>query len=368
MSNNDAEHPRVRLLGPPKKVWKEQALGRAMEIETLLNWFERQSNVENKESLVQAVRDHLALAREGAGPRPLFVIGNGPSIERTAANLDAARINLLRLAPPEYLLGNMLNLMAEAGQQLPSNDPRLRQLVLLAHRFEVEEEKPELAEPDRNAIVAVIEVAAEEGRRSQTRLRTFRSVIYFTTIVLLFLAAGAAFIGLSRPSLLPLCFLPEQDMVVCPTGLRELDVGTGVNPTASDIDDVTRELAAPGDILVVEILGLFGAAVASTAAIRGMRGSADPYSLPVALAVLKLPLGMLTAFLGLTFIRAQFVPGLSALDSSAQIMAWALVLGYAQQIFTRLVDRQAASIIEETEQTNSLARQERGVADLRRRG
>ena len=64
------------------------------------------------------------------------------------------------------------------------------------------------------------------------------------------------------------------------------------------------------------------------------------------LAVLKLPTGAITAFLGLLLMRGQFVPGLSALDTSAQILAWALVFGYAQQLFTRLVDRQGQSVLD----------------------
>jgi len=54
-----------------------------------------------------------------------------------------------------------------------------------------------------------------------------------------------------------------------------------------------------------------------------------------------LPTGALTAVLGLLLMRANFVPGLSALDSSAQILACALVFGYAQQLLTRFVDNQA---------------------------
>ena len=34
-----------------------------------------------------------------------------------------------------------------------------------------------------------------------------------------------------------------------------------------------------------------------------------------------------------------------ALDTSAQILAWALVFGYAQQLFTRLVDQKAHSVL-----------------------
>jgi hypothetical protein len=53
-----------------------------------------------------------------------------------------------------------------------------------------------------------------------------------------------------------------------------------------------------------------------------------------------------TAFLGLLRMRGRFVPGLSALDTSAQILAWALVFGYAQQPFARLVDQQAHSVLD----------------------
>jgi hypothetical protein len=112
------------------------------------------------------------------------------------------------------------------------------------------------------------------------------------------------------------------------------------NPQAGvpvrDIDDVVAETANPPDLIVVELVGLTAAAIATAAAIRGIKGSSERYGLPVALAALKLPTGAITAFLGLLLMRGQFVPGLSALDTSAQILAWALVFGYAQQLFTRL--------------------------------
>ncbi|MFE5242727.1 MULTISPECIES: hypothetical protein [unclassified Streptomyces] len=66
----------------------------------------------------------------------------------------------------------------------------------------------------------------------------------------------------------------------------------------------------------------------------------------MALALLKLPTGALTAVLGLLLMRGAFVPGLSALDSSAQIIGWAIIFGYSQQIFTRLVDRQGQAVLD----------------------
>ena len=87
------------------------------------------------------------------------------------------------------------------------------------------------------------------------------------------------------------------------------------------------------------------AAVAAAAAIRNIKGSSERYGLPLALAALKLPTGAITAFLGLLLMRGQFVPGLNALDTTAQILAWALVFGFAQELFTHFVDQQGQTVL-----------------------
>ena len=110
---------------------------------------------------------------------------------------------------------------------------------------------------------------------------------------------------------------------------------------------MTHRTTSPWDTFLVELVGLIAASVAAAAALRNIKGTSTPYSLPVALAVLKLPTGALTALLGLLLMRGGFVPGLSALDSSAQIVAWAIVFGYAQQLLTRLVDQQAHAVLED---------------------
>jgi hypothetical protein len=123
------------------------------------------------------------------------------------------------------------------------------------------------------------------------------------------------------------------------------DTTTG-DTTTGDIDELVNQTAARQDIPLVELVGLTAAAIAAAAAIRRVRGSSEPYGVPVALAFLKLPTGAVTAFLGLLLMRGGFIPGLSALDTSAQILAWAIVFGYAQQLFTRLVDQQAHSVLD----------------------
>ncbi|MGH3506326.1 MAG: hypothetical protein ACRDO2_03870 [Nocardioidaceae bacterium] len=44
-------------------------------------------------------------------------------------------------------------------------------------------------------------------------------------------------------------------------------------------------------------------------------------------------------------LRGEFVPGLSELDSQGQILAYALILGYAQQLLTGLIDKQADHLL-----------------------
>ena len=222
---------------------------------------------------------------------------------------------------------------------------------------------------ERGKIVATVRAASSECLREQLRLRNFRNIVAITAAFMALLAVGVALTGFISPTLVPLCFTREethQSVVVCPTdqspsfipqqagdppleGIR----GNVLNRQGTDIDDVVAKTAKRWDLLVVELVGLTAAAIAAAAAIKNIRGSSDRYSLPVALALLKLPTGAITAFLGLLLMRGQFVPGLSALDTSAQILAWALIFGYAQQLFTRLVDQQGQTVLNSVPTANS---------------
>jgi hypothetical protein len=223
----------------------------------------------------------------------------------------------------------------------------------------------EAIDKERGKIVATVRAASSECLREHLRLRNFRNTVAITAALMALLAIGVALTGFFFPRLVPLCFAPKEGneaVVVCPTGQSKpffpLEAGSTApqtkqaqpgNPATEvkpeDIDDVVGATATRGDLIVVELVGLTAAAIAAAAAIKNIKGSSDRYGLPVALAALKLPTGAITAFLGLLLMRGQFVPGLSALDSSAQILAWALIFGYAQQLFTRLVDQQGQTVL-----------------------
>ena len=182
------------------------------------------------------------------------------------------------------------------------------------------------------------------------RVRTFRNLIVFTAAIIMLLAVIVGIIGFFRPTALPLCFQPEQQLVVCPTAQAAVagSQPVGQPPSPAAVDDAVRQAVSPWDVALVEFIGLLGATVAATVALRRSRGTTDPYSLPAAVAMLKIFTGALTAFLGIVLVRAAFIPGLSALDSPAQIIAWSVVFGYAQQLFTRAVDKLTKNLLSAT--------------------
>ncbi|WP_142103852.1 hypothetical protein [Pseudonocardia cypriaca] len=249
----------------------------------------------------------------------------------------------------------MPSLVRHVKRHLPAPDERAQGLLSIAaelaqpHRqrtwpsWRGPRAHTHIGDVERNRIVAAVRAASSAAGREFVTVRSFRNVLIATTVVLTLLALATAVFGFLRPTAIPVCFTPDvggQIFVVCPTGATRLLPG-------DDIDEVIGKTVNNVDLIVVQLVGLVAASVASAAALQRLTSTTVPFSLPVAVAVLKLPTGALTAFAGLLLMRGAFIPGLSALDSSAQILAWALVFGYAQQIFTRFVDQQAHAVLDQ---------------------
>ncbi|MDP9187626.1 MAG: hypothetical protein M3O25_00065 [Actinomycetota bacterium] len=259
----------------------------------------------------------------------------------------------MRLAPDPYLRGQLPNLVAHVRNHLQRDDPRRQRVETIATAVM---ERPEVAltELERDEVLGSVRVASLEARREIRRVRSFRNVLLVSALMLTLGVAGMTTLGVLSPSRVAVCFTPDNAMIVCPTASKVVPAqdqpqARDESPSPRqqvDIDQLVRSTARSWDIPVVEIVGLLAAALAGALALRRIQGTSTPYSLPVAAAVLKLPAGALTAVLGLLLMRGGFVPGLSALDTSAQIIAWAIVFGYSQQLLTRLVDQQANTVLQ----------------------
>ena len=357
---------------PPVKVaWREGTLTRAKELESLAAWSIRSDvglTADERAAmgaLRVALRQHIAAARTAAtAKRPRR---EGSRLERAMSNLDAAEADMLQLANADYTLGQLPNILNHVQRHLRPGDPRRTEVEWLAERLgpdrskdasgttkEQDKQRQDVRTREvnqhRHTLVSAYRGASSVALREQTRVRSFRNVIVLTTVGMTIVAVALILIGALRPTAIPLCFAPEDGgdfKVVCPTQQSaEFPVDPSPPSADADIDAAIDDTASRFDIALVVIVGLTAASIAAAAAIRGIRGSSEPYGVPMALAVLKLPTGAVTAVLGLLLMRGQFVPGLSALDTSAQILAWAAIFGYAQQLFTRLVDQQAHAVLD----------------------
>jgi hypothetical protein len=242
----------------------------------------------------------------------------GTSVEAAFRKSHQAEVELLRLYSDAEVDAEVPVALGRAEVSLHREDP-LREVarhLLLMHS----------GAHKRLLLSKVVQAGHEAADGAHSRLRNFRNVVLTTAFCITALVLVFSIVVAIRPSMVPLCFRPTG-FVACPTG-----AAPGRQPT-------------PLDVVVVAMLGLLGGSLAAAVSIRNLRGTETPYDVPIALAMLKVPAGALTAIGALVAIRGEFVPGLSALDTQEQILAYALLFGYAQQLLTGLIDKQARSLL-----------------------
>ena len=348
-----AEDTGFGIGGPTTSAWREEMLMRVEELKGLKSVILAQPDHNRPTGdMLDTIKRHLAAARETAEgedarlPKRVWSRFTGSSFERGLGNLDAVEAHLLRLAPSLILKGTLPGIQAHVNRFLPKDDPR-RMAVNLAVDNLARDDTLALGDEQRDVFVGALHAANTQRRRDLVRVRSFRNLLLIGILVFILIAIGLGLVGHWRPTAIPLCFTPEENgktKVVCPS--RELPLGQ-VSASDHDFDPDIAKTVTSDDVWLVEFVGLLAAALAGAAALRKLTtGTSTPYAVPVALATLKLPTGAVTAVVGLLLMRADFVPGLSALDSSAQILGWAVVFGIAQQLVTRFADSQASGLLE----------------------
>jgi hypothetical protein len=302
-----------------------------------------------RRSVHQAVEHHLDVARKAAWPKDdkRLTVGEqfldwwtGAPCEAAYVNLHEAEIALAQILPDDQVQARIPEALARP-QTMDVTDPRRRaaetQLALNLSKGQ-----------RRAAFQSATRIGLELKDQQHDRLRAFRNIVLATAAALTLLVVAVCLLGAWRPDALPLCFGPPPTTAV--GGVPEPVQGpSGVACPSEDAPPSPgtqrRRLPAPGDVTLVALLGLLGGGLSATVSLRGLQGTSTPYDVPVALALLKLPSGALSALVGLLFVRGEFVPGLSQLDNQPQILAYAFLFGIAQQLITGAVDRQAQEIL-----------------------
>jgi len=276
---------------------------------------------------VGSLIDGARWAARGQLPRHRWWISwwRGTSVEAAFRKSHQAEVELARLYTDAEIDAEVATAVARTDVALSRDDPVRADARRLLSPRRLD------ADPDARRLLLsrTVQAGYDAVDGAHTRLRNLRNVLWSTTACIALLVS--IFVGFvaTHPSAVPLCFEPQpaDNLVACPTG--------------ESLNQQPQSL----DVVVVGLLGLLGGALAAAISIRNLRGTSTPYDLPIALAGLKVPVGALTAIGALIAVRGEFVPGLSALDSQEQILAYALVFGYAQQLLTGLIDRKARDVM-----------------------
>jgi hypothetical protein len=274
----------------------------------------------------------------------------GPTASHVTAaqmHVNSARTMWLKTLPAEDLAPRLPDLFAIIRQHLPADDARRIAAEDLVRSMRQAYLANQIFTPPPAALAAVLEAvdaAREASLKEKLRAANFARLVRWVTALLFCLAIAIAVLAAIWKSAVPMCFTlangsREEFGVVCPSRSVSLTSDAPAGQMAGRI-------AAPADYVIVEIAGMTAACIAAASALRKVRGTSTAFGIPVALAMLKLPTGAIVAVLGLILLRGEFIPGLSALDTSGQIIAWAVILGYSQELFTSFVDRQGRDVLD----------------------
>ena len=299
------------------------------------------------------------------------LVPTGAECEGAFTNLHAAKVTLVNLYSEEDIKASIPAVLERLQKCLPETDQRLlkakdaldpevnstgdrlagkrrlngrsnvRQLIPVARNHRANHECTDDTLAQRRAVLRdAMHVGYQAQDELYAQVRNFRNILSTGTVVLTLLVIAVCIVGAVRPGAIPLCFQPS------------ITAGTSQAPTTGGESFVcpstTGFTARPtgGDVSIVALMGLLGGALSATFTIQKLRGTSTPYGVPVALAILKLPAGALTAITGLVLLYGKFIPGLSELDSQGQILAYAIVLGIAQHLVTRFVDQKAEAVLD----------------------
>ncbi len=326
----------------PRSPWRARAKTRLAYLEVQLRREQAKPPSDDREALIKGTAVHLgnacSAADESFGWRRLW--SSSTAQEGVWSNLRSAEVLLFQLASDAEVAGRASEVMALVKRHLDKDDPQRVSLVQRIRHIV----SGEMTLPDRELLTRALDSAYTALDAELARVRSLRNILWTATFVVLAGVAGLAVYGWFHPQSLSLCFAPQFG----PVGAGGMDIVCPSKDYSNEpAGSVPSGFAQPRDILTVEIAGLAGAAFTVIASLRRIRGTSAPYMLPLASAVLKFPTGALSAFLGVLLIRGAFVPGLSDLDSRAQVLAWAAAFGAAQHLVTRLVDDRAQMTLSE---------------------
>ncbi|GGP60964.1 hypothetical protein [Saccharothrix coeruleofusca] len=241
---------------------------------------------------------------------------SGWHIERAWRALHEAEIAVV--AAGSGFLGRLPGLRARVAEQLDAEDPRRRALEELRPG-----EYPLSVE--RELVVDALRAAFDQSDFAHAGSRALRNKLIAASVVLFVVNTVLGVVGLVRPGLVPMCVGSERLPTVCPSG----------------------RAPSGADVWLIQVLGAFGAVLSAVVLLLRRRPSLSPYIMIGYQAAIKVLLGAALAVVGILALGAGVTTGLIGVASQAALLLWAVILGYSQQVATRLLDSYADRVLDQ---------------------
>ncbi|MFI9386139.1 hypothetical protein [Kutzneria sp. NPDC052558] len=253
---------------------------------------------------------------------------SGWHIERAWRALHEAEVCTAAGLPD--LAGRMPSLRQRVAGYLPEEDLRRQALETL------QPGRP-AGPTDRAIVVDALRAAFDASDDAHAAARALRNKMVAAALLLFVVNTVLGLLGLFRPEFLPMCaHMPESNSVVaCASGGK-----------------------VPGqlDVWMVQLLGAFGATVSAVVLLTRRRPSLSPYVLVGYQALIKVLLGSALAVIGVLALSAHVAEGLTCVTSQAALLLWSALLGYSQQLGTRLLDNYADRVMNHVRPLPDVAR------------
>jgi hypothetical protein len=390
---NDGHHRRSRW----RRLWSSHVLPqRSWEVRTkiLITWVRTTCEAAADRSRMGSqdakheVNEQLGLAESYLEQRAtLLTWWRGTRVEGATGHARAATVSMIHVVDDEQLVGISARLLTVIDHYLSPTCPERRAIRSWVDSLESQDQprrtnllrrrrKPAtVSTQTRDELAVALQAAYDNAAANDHRLHRFQGMLIGGALVLLALVLLLTLIGWREPDVIPLCFpdpdaptdvtatesksdtatvdgTPEvEETVVCPSSdsptVATVNQATSDGAAIQSAPPNASERASGADVATVVLFGFVGAALTSVVFVTHQ---APPTSVPVSSirvfqAVLKGATGMLTAVLGLLFLRAGVVPGFTRIDTRSQILVYAVVFGAAQHLVTRLIDARSDVLV-----------------------
>jgi hypothetical protein len=178
---------------------------------------------------------------------------------------------------------------------------------------------------DQQIASSVLNDANRAEDLQQSQVRYFRNVLLGTFAGLLIVVVVLGIVGAVHPGYFPLCVQKENaatGVKICPSG---------------------GSTASTADLPLVLAIGGIGAILSVARNLTGLKPAGVRYSLSVGQGLVKIAFGAITAMLGIIILSTQ--TNIGFLGSQVGLLSTAVVFGYSQQLFTKVIDQQASDVL-----------------------